>query len=261
MRFQLLAARTALAALILAAVLGAAAIAGVRLGRIGFATGQAVMAPATALAVVALLAALAWLKSAVSRNEGTAKRTGLAALLGALLFLYPVASYVWKGVAGLPIADATTNPEDPPRFVALAKLRGPGQNSPVFDGQRKLRQDGEDVTIAYALHNYKNGLITKPNTKLLPGSKDPKATVFWRCFEIVKALGWHIVDYSEKDGRIEATAASFWFGQIADVVVRVRPSGFMAARHDVRAQSREGRNDHGFTLGLVRAFKERADRS
>jgi len=261
MRFQLLAARSALAALGVAAVLAGVAIGGVRLGAFGFATGQAIMVPATLLAVAALVAAGLWLKSAVTRNEGTAKRSGLVALVGSLLFLYPVASYEWQGVMGLPIADATSAPEDPPQFVALAKLRQPGQNPVTFDGQRKIRQDGEDVTVAYALHIYKNGLITQPHTKLLPNSKDPKATVFWRCFEIVKALGWQVVDYSAKDGRIEAVARSFWFGQPADVVVRVRAAGFMGARHDVRAQSRTGQNDHGFTLGLVKAFKAKADKS
>lgn len=259
MRFQLVAAQVALAALLLAVLVAGVAIAGVRMGQFDFATGQLVMIPAAGLGLVALAAALAWLKSAVGRNDGTGKRIGLAALVGTLLLLYPLAAYEWRGLFGLAIADATSNPEDPPQFVALARLRRPGENSPAFDGARKISYDGEEVTVAYALHAWKNNLLTKPNTKLLPNSKDPKATVFWRCFEIVKQLGWQIVDYSEKDGRIEATARSFWFGQPADVVVRVRPSGFMGARHDVRAQSRRGDNDHGFALDLVRRFKARAD--
>jgi hypothetical protein len=259
MRFQLVAARAAFAALVLALIGAAAAILGVRLGRLDFATGQMVMIPATGLALVALVAGLAWLKAAVSRNEGTAKRLGLTALIGALLFLYPVGSYVWRGVAGMPLYDVTTAPEDAPAFVALARTRQPGDNPPGFDGARKITFEGEEVTVAMALHLYKNGLITKPNTKLLPNSKNPEATVFWRCFEVVKSLGWQIVDYNEKQGRIEAVARSVWFGLPADVVVRVRPSGYLAARHDVRAQSRRGGNDHGFTLGLVRAFKDKAD--
>jgi len=259
MRFQLVAARTALAALILALLTAAAAIAGVRLGRFGFATGRLVMVPATALALLALGFGLAWLKSAIGRNEGAAKRTGLAALLGSLLFLWPVADYVWQGATGLPVSDVTTAPEDAPQFVALAGARRPGDNPAAFDAARKIPYGGEQVTVAYGLHMWKNGLITHPHTKLLPGSKSPQATVFWRSFEIVKALGWRIVGYDAKAGRIEAVAASFWFGQPADVVVRVRPSGDMGARYDIRAQSRRGENDHGFALGLVRAFKARAD--
>lgn len=259
MRFQLVAARTAVVALILALLAAACAIGGVRMGQFAFATGQLVMIPAALLALAALLASLAWLRSAISRNEGTAKRTGLVALIGSLLFLYPVGEYLWQGTMGLALFDVTSAPEDAPQFVALAKRRLPGENPLAFDGTRKIRFEGEDVTVAYALHTWKNGLITHPHTKLLPNSKSPQATVFWHCFEDVKAMGWQIVDYSARDGRIEAVAHSFWFGQPADVVLRVRPSGFMGARYDVRAQSRTGRNDHGFTLGLVRAYKARAD--
>jgi hypothetical protein len=260
MRFQLLAARTALAALILALAGAGIAIAGVRLGQFGFATAKLAMIPATALALLALAAALAWLKSAIGRNDGTARRTGLIALLGTLLFLYPVGDYVWQGAMGMPISDVTSAPEDAPQFVALAKSRRPGDNSPVFDGARKIAYDGEEVTVAYALHTWKNGLITHPHKSLLPNSRDPQATVFWRCFQIVKDLGWRVADYNERQGRIEAVATSLWFGLPADVVVRVQPSGFMGARYDVRAQSRRGDNDHGFALGLVQAFKARADK-
>ena len=238
----------------------AAAIAGVRSGQFGFATGQLVMIPATALALAALVCGLAWLKSAIARNEGTARRTGLVALIGALLFLYPVGGYVLQGWTGLHLSDVTTAPEDAPQFVALAKLRQPGQNALAFDAGRKISFQGEQVTAAYALHMWKNGEITHPHTKLLPSAADPKATVFWRCYKAVDALGWQRVDFSEKDGRIEAVATSFWFAQPADVVVRVRPAGYLAARYDVRAQSREGADDHGFALGLVRAFKDKADR-
>lgn len=257
MRFQLVAARTALAALILAVLLAAVAIAGVRLGRFGFATGQLVMIPATALGVLALAAGLAWLWSAVGRNDGTAKRAGLTALIGALLFLYPVGDYLWQGWFGLPIADVTTAPEDPPRFVALARLRQPGDNPLGFDGARRIPFKGDMVTVAYALHMWKNGLVTHPHTPLLPNSKSPQATMFWRSFNAAKALGWRIADYNEKEGRIEAVAQSLWFGQTADIVVRVRPAGYLGARADVRAQSRRGENDHGFALGLVLAFRQK----
>ena len=75
----------------------------------------------------------------------------------------------------------------------------------------------------------------------------------------MKKLGWTIVDYSEKDSRIEATAASPWFGQLSDIVIRVRPSGYLGARYDIRAQSRRGATDNGFNMELVRVFKKKAD--
>ena len=50
-----------------------------------------------------------------------------------------------------PIHDATTDPEDPPQFVALAKIAA-RPTARIFDGQRKIRFQGEEVTVAYALH-------------------------------------------------------------------------------------------------------------
>ncbi len=158
------------------------------------------MIPATVLGLAALAAGLAWLKSAISRNDGTAKRIGLIALLGSLLFLYPVADYLWQGVMGLPVSDVTSAPDDAPQFVALAKLRRPGENPAAFDGARRIRFEGEDVTVAYAFHVWKNGLITHPHTPLLPNARDPQATMFWRSFNAVKGLGWHIMDTDEKQG-------------------------------------------------------------
>ena len=71
MRFQLLAARLALAALVLAAATAAAAVIGVRLGLFPYKSGLTLMVPAVALGVMlALICALAWLFSALKRNQG-----------------------------------------------------------------------------------------------------------------------------------------------------------------------------------------------
>ena len=259
MRSQLLVARAALAMLALAALTAAVAVGGVRLGHFSYATGLLVMWPATALGLVALALALWWLKGAIAHNVGTGKRLGLVALVGSALFLYPPLSTVVDGWRYPAIHDASSDPDDTPQFVALAKLRTPDMNSTAFDGQQQIHYQGEDVTISYVLHTWKNGLLTRPHTKLMPNSKNPQGAIFWRCFEIVKKLGWTIVDYSEKDSRIEATAASPWFGQLSDIVIRVRPSGYLGARYDIRAQSRRGATDNGFNMELVRVFKKKAD--
>jgi hypothetical protein len=83
----------------------------------------------------------------------------------------------------------------------------------------------------------------------------PPGKMFWRCFNTAKRMGWNIVDYNEKQGRIEATATSFWFGQISDIVIRVRPAGIMGARFDMRAQSETGRRDFGRNLELMKAYR------
>ena len=83
----------------------------------------------------------------------------------------------------------------------------------------------------------------------------PPAKMFWRCFNTAKRMGWHIVDYNEKEGRIEATATSFWFGQVSDIVIRVRAAGSLGARFDMRAASQTGGRDFGRNIGLMKAYR------
>lgn len=248
MRFQLFSARLALAALVLAALIAAAAIAGVRLGGMAFSAGLKLMAPAVGLGLIALAAALVWLFSALKNNEGTGRRLGLIALVGSVALLWPPLSSLVHGSNAPPIHDATTDPEDPPQFVFLAKARKPGMNSPVFDGTRQIRFQGDSGSVAYILHLH-YGPLTKPLRTFAMPKK-----AFWRCFETVKRLGWTIVAYSEKEGRIEATAPSFWFGQVSDVAIRVEPAGTLGSRVDARAESESGDTDFGRNIALLQDF-------
>jgi len=250
MRFQLFAARTAFAALLLAVLAGAGAVAGVRFGLLTDKAGSTLMIPATVLGLAALALALLWLRAALARNSGEGKRWGLIALVGALAFLYSPITYVYYGYKLLPIHDITTAPEDPPQFVALARLHP--ANGRVFDGARKISYKGEVVTVAYAMHE-EYQTLTKPHVGLLISPQK----AFWRCFERVKKLGWTIEDASEKDLRIEATDRSLWFGRISDIVIRVRPAGSIGSRVDIRAESRDGELDHGRNAARLRQFFNR----
>jgi hypothetical protein len=212
------------------------------------------MVPATGLGLLALALALAWLYAALSRNQGAGKRLGLIALVGALAFLYSPVTYVYYGFAALPIHDASTDPENPPQFVALAKI--PSANSRAYEGQRRIpysgpdaRYRGQDVTVDYAFHD-KYPRLTKPHSGLLVS---PQKT-FWRAYGVVQRLGWTIVASDEKDLRIEATDQSLWFGRTSDIVIRVRRAGAIGSRIDVRAMSREAGNDHGRNVARLKAF-------
>ena len=247
MRFQLFAARTAFAALLLAVLAGAGAVACVRLGLLTDKGGSTLMIPAAGLGLAALAMAVLWLRSALARNAGEGKRVGLIALLGSLVFLYSPLSYVYYGYKLLPIHDITTDPEDPPQFVALARIHP--ANGRTFDGARKIAYKGEEVSVAYAMHE-EYPALTKPHAALLVS---PQKT-FWRSYEVVKKLGWTIVEASEKDLRIEATDRSLWFGRISDIVIRVRPAGSIGSRVDVRSESRDGELDHGRNAARLRKF-------
>jgi hypothetical protein len=250
MRFQLLAARAAFGALVLAVLTGAGAVIAVRLGAATIKEGETLMIPATALGLLALAAALLWLRSAIARNMGDGKRIGMIALIGSLAFLTPPLGYVYTGFTALPIHDMTSDPEDPPQFVALARIHP--ANGRVFEGQRRIRYKSEDVTVSFAIHD-KYLALTRPHAGLQISPKK----VYWRSYETAKRLGWTIVDSSEKDLRIEATDRSFWFGRIFDIVIRVRPAGTIGGRVDARSESRDGEIDHGANARRLEAFFSR----
>jgi len=248
MTVQLLAARLALAALCLAALFSGVAVAGVRLELIAYPAGLTIMVPAVALGLIALALAIVWLARALKRNEGSGRRMGMIALAGSIALLWSPLHALYAGLNTLPVNDATTNPDNPPGFVTLAKRRAPGMNSPIFDGGRRITYQGESGTVSYMLHEYYPAL-TKPAAAFISPTR-----AFWRNFETAKRMGWVIVDYNEKQGRIEATSSSFWFGRVSDIVLRIEPAGSQGSRVDARAQSESDDKDFGRDIALLKAY-------
>jgi len=248
---QLAAARFGFAALVLAALTAGTAVAGVRLGLMVYADALRLMIPAVALGIVALGLALFWTARALKRNDGTGRKAGLVALAGSLALLYPPLSTTFRQITTPQLYDVTTNTANPPAFVALLQERGPEANSPTYDGERLIAYDGEMHTVTYVLHDYHIDLL-KPRAGFAPG-RDAVTVFFWRDFEAVKKTGWRILEFNEREGRIEATSKSFWFGRISDIVVQVRRSG-RGARTDIRSQSRHDQTDAGINAANVKRF-------
>ena len=69
-------------------------------------------------------------------------------------------------------------------------------------------------------------------------------------------MGWEIVATAPAEGRIEATATTFWFGFKDDIVVRVTPADG-GSRIDVRSVSRVGRGDVGTNAQRIKAYLAR----
>ena len=247
MRFPLLAARLAFVAMLLAAILALLAILLVRAGTVSFDAGIQIMTLSVVVGLIALILALIWLAAALRRNRGEGKRAGLAAFLGALVLLYVPLHSAYQGLQAPPVHDVTTDPEDPPPFVALAA------NDAHFEANALIDYRGERNTVSYMLHEYYSEL-TKPLMPIMV-DKNPTGKMFWRCFNVAKRMGWRIVDFNQKQGRIEAVATSFWFGQKSDIVVRVRPAGAMGARFDMRAASEKGERDFGHNLALIKTYR------
>ena len=119
--------------------------------------------------------------------------------------------------------------EKPPQFKKPLSYGGPQ----VAEQQRKAYPDIQPAVLAAG----------------------PEAA-FARALAAAQAMGWDIVDAQPKEGRIEATATTFWFGFKDDVVVRITPL-VAGSRIDVRSKSRVGRGDTGTNAQRVRAYLKR----
>ena len=135
-----------------------------------------------------------------------------------------------------PIHDITTDPDDPPRFVAVLPLRRAAPNSAEYGGAALAAQQ-------------RAGYPDLGPARLAA----PPDQVFARAVEVARGLGWQIVAAVPAEGRLEATDRTRWFGFRDDVVVRVAADG-AGSRVDVRSVSRVGRSDLGTNARRIRRF-------
>jgi uncharacterized protein (DUF1499 family) len=170
-------------------------------------------------------------------------RRGAGAMLGIALVIGAASAWVpWNGlqtVRSLPyIHDITTDMENPPEFVAVLPLRADAPNPPDYAGEAVAAEQRE----AY------------PDIRPLKLDLPP-ARAFEQALETVRDQGWEIVAAVPEDGRIEATATTFWFGFKDDVVIRIAPDNGGSVI-DVRSKSRVGRSDVGTNAARIRSFLE-----
>jgi uncharacterized protein (DUF1499 family) len=168
-------------------------------------------------------------------------RRGHAPLLGAALVIGLVAAWIpWNGlqtVRSLPfIHDISTDTERPPEFVAVAPLRADAPNPVAYAGEETAAQQREGY----------------PDIRPLALDLAPREA-FDRALAAARDQGWEIVAAVPEEGRIEATATTFWFGFKDDVVIRIEPEG-AGSRLDIRSKSRVGRSDVGANAARIRAF-------
>ena len=201
-------------------------------------TGLQTMRWAAIVALVGAAAALLGLvllwRSGARRGVGAA---AAALLLNGLVAGPPLAMY--QRVQSLPhIHDVSTDPTDPPAFVAVVPLRQGARNG----------LDYPPATAAAQRRGYSD------IAPLVIALQPPQA--FERVEQAARAMGWDIVADSPQDLRLEATDTSLLFGFKDDVVVRVRPHA-RGSVVDVRSLSRVGGSDFGVNAKRVRAFLQR----
>ena len=136
-----------------------------------------------------------------------------------------------------PIHDVSTDRENPPQFVAVLPLRTAAKaaNSTDYDAKTAELQKETYPDIG-PLH-----------------LDVPPAQAFDRAQNAAREMKWDIVATDPAQGRIEATATTFWFGFKDDIVVRIAADG-TGSRVDVRSLSRIGKSDVGANAKRVREY-------
>jgi hypothetical protein len=241
-------------------VLGAAialiASYGTQFGWWDYAEGLKILLPGFVLGLIGVASGGLWLTRALRGNDSAGWRFGVLGFAGSLLLAGIPLNQARLYVFSPPIHDISTDPEYPPPFVALLPLRAGAPNAAGYDGMKLVYYGGRMTHTAAAQKKAYPDI--KPFVALLNPKQspdvDPAKILFWRGFERAKDMGWNIVFFDEKEGRIEAMHTSFWFGQVQDISIRVKPAGRIGAKLDIRAKSRDGQNDMGATAALVRTY-------
>jgi len=193
---------------------------------------------ALACAGLSMLVGLAAFVAIWQNGSRGMSRILLAFLIDAVVLAYP--AYLAAQYRKLPaIHDITTDPIDPPRFDALARLRtGEGTNPAVYAGlysaeqQRTAYPDIETVELDV-----------------------PVQRAYEVTRELVTKRKWLVIDErapqpSRRFGRIEAVARTPIMGFREDLSIRVTPDGD-GSRVDIRSASRYFESDFGSNAARI----------
>ena len=194
-----------------------------------------------AIAALSILFGLAGFAAIWQNGSRGMARILLAFLIDGLILAYP--AYLGLQYQRLPaIHDITTDPIDPPRFDALARLRtGDGANTAVYAGlysaeqQRQFYPDIEPIELEI-----------------------PVERAYAIALQLVNKRKWLVIDERapqppRKIGRIEAVVRTPIMGFREDVSIRVVPDG-EDSRVDIRSASRYFESDLGSNAARVKKF-------
>src|SRR5262245_19605972 len=175
------------------------------------------------------------------RGYGGAGSAAVGVLLPLLLLGWPL-TYVPAFLHLPPINDVTTDPANPPRFVALAKQRTGPTNPAAYPGQRFAAEQLK------AYPDLRTFVIDRSAQEAFELIEDAVRRLKWRVASSEPPVG-----RPAKAGTIEATDNTLVVGFIDDIVIRVEGS-VNRSRIDVRSASRHGKHDLGQNATRVRRF-------
>ncbi|MGM8872226.1 DUF1499 domain-containing protein [Psychrobacter sp. 2Y5] len=193
-------------------------------------------------AVIAGIAALVLLimQMLFKRKTVTFTSAAVAIIFSLVAIIMPL--WMMSTANNVPaIHDISTDITTPPEFVAIAPLRADAPNPAAYAGIETAKKQRE----AY------------PELQTLQYSQS-KAELVAAVEQASNNLGWNLVNSDEKDGLIEATDATLWFGFKDDIVVRVQDTGDERLV-DIRSKSRMGKSDLGKNAERIGNFIQELD--
>ncbi len=210
----------------------------VRFGFLDFKPALMTFLGALAFAGLSILVSLAAFAAIWQNGSRGMTRILMALLLDILILAYPAyLAYQYKRLP--PIHDITTDPIDPPRFDALARLRtGDGANPAGYAGLYSAEQQ----RAAY------------PEIEPVLLDVSPQRA-YDITLQLVTRRKWLIIDERppqppQRVGRIEAVARTPVMGFREDVSIRVAPYDD-GSRVDIRSSSRYFEHDFGSNAARI----------
>ena len=198
---------------------------------------------ALGLAGLSILIGLAGFAAIWQNGTRGMSRILLAFVIDAAILAYP--AYLALQYRKLPpIHDITTDPIDPPRFDALARLRsGDGTNTAVYAG----------------LYSAERQRLAYPDIEPID-LETPAQRAYQIALQLVNRRKWLVIDErapqpTRRVGRIEAVARTPIMGFREDVSIRVTADG-EGSRVDMRSSSRYFESDLGSNAARILKFTD-----
>ncbi|MBN9599007.1 MAG: DUF1499 domain-containing protein [Afipia sp.] len=210
----------------------------VRFGFLDFKPALMTFLGALAFAGLSILVSLAAFAAIWQNGSRGMTRILMALLLDILILAYPAyLAYQYKKLP--PIHDITTDPIDPPRFDALARLR---------------TADGANPAGYAGLYSAEQQRIAYPQIEPVLLDVSPQRA-YDITLQLVTRRKWLIIDERppqppQRIGRIEAVARTPVMGFREDVSIRITPYED-GSRVDIRSSSRYFEHDFGSNAARV----------
>ena len=138
------------------------------------------------------------------------------------------------------LADATTDLANPPVFVALVDIRNAEAQNPL----EYRAGDAVELQLEYF-----------PNLKTETFDSSVESVIA-AAEQAVHQMNLEMSESVPEEGRLEATATTFWFGFKDDVVVRAVSDTSGKTKVDIRSASRVGYLDGGVNATRVAKMLE-----